>query len=53
MIFHLNRSRVTIKLVEVYDGDIIGILSDFGDLVFEVKVGELGDIAGFMVVDWF
>lgn len=33
------------------DGDVVGVLPDFGDLIFEVEVGELGDIAGFEVVD--
>lgn len=35
------------------NGDVVGILPDFGDLVFEVEVGQLCDIAGFEVVDGF
>lgn len=33
------------------DCDVVGVLPYFGDLIFEVEVGELGDIAGFEVVD--
>ena len=35
------------------DCDVVGVLAYFGDLVLEVEVGELGDIAGFEVVDGF
>jgi hypothetical protein len=37
----------------VDNGDIVGILSDLGDLVFEVEIGELCDITSFEVVDGF
>ena len=29
----------TLEFIEVDNGDVIGILSDFGDLVFEVEIG--------------
>jgi hypothetical protein len=37
----------------MYQSDIVGILSYFGDLVSEVEVCELCDVAGFVIVDWF
>ena len=35
------------------DRDLIGILSDFRDLIFEVEVGQLSDIRLLNVVDRF
>ena len=35
------------------DGYVVGVLSDLGDLILEVEVGELGDVADLVVVDWF
>ena len=53
MTFHLSVKWFTLEFVKVDDRDVIGILPDFGDLVFEVEIGELSDIAGFEVVDGF
>ena len=43
-------SQQTLELIEVNDGDVISILPDFGDLIFEVKISELSNITGFEVV---
>ncbi len=37
----------------MHNSDVIGVLSDFGDLVLEVEIGELGDVAGLEIVDGF
>lgn len=37
--------------VKLDHGDIVGILADLGDLVFEVEVGELGNVATAEVID--
>lgn len=34
------------------DGDVIGVLSDFLDLVLEVKTSQLGHVAFLEIVDW-
>ena len=52
MICRLNSVDVTIEFVELDECDIVGVLPDFSDLVFEVEVGELSDVACFEVVDW-
>ena len=44
-------SQQTLELIEVDDGDVVSILPDFGDLIFEVEISELSNIAGFEVVD--
>lgn len=49
----LDEGWGTLELIEVDDCDVVGVLAYFGDLVLEVEVGELGDIAGFEVVDGF
>jgi hypothetical protein len=33
-------------------GYVVGVLPDFGDLIPEIKIGELSDIASFVVIDW-
>jgi hypothetical protein len=38
-------------LVELYDSDVVGVLADLSDLVLEVEVGELRDVAAAEVVD--
>ena len=43
----------TVIFVELNDGNIVGVLSDLGDLIFEVEVGQLGHVAGLEVVDGF
>lgn len=45
--------RVTGVFVEMNDGDVIGVLSDFLDLIFEVEVGQLSDITFFKVINRF
>ena len=35
------------------DGDVVGVLSDFFDLVFEVKVGQLVDVALLVIINGF
>lgn len=53
MICRLNSDRVTVVFVELDDWNIVGVLSDFGDLIFKIKVVELSDVARFEVIDWF
>ena len=53
MTFHLDRSLNTIEFVKMDDGDIVGVLSNLSDLIFEVEIGQLCDIAGFEVIDRF
>ena len=53
MTFHLDRSLNTIEFVKMDDGDIVGVLSNLSDLIFEVEIGKLCDIAGFEVIDRF
>ena len=51
--FHLSKATFTIEFVEMNDCYVVGILSNFGDLVIEVEISELSDIACFVIVDWF
>jgi len=37
----------------VHNGDIVGVLSDLGDLVLKVETGEGCDVACFEVIDGF
>ena len=36
--------------VEMHDGDIVCVLSDFFELILEIESRELGDVAFFEVV---
>jgi uncharacterized protein YegJ (DUF2314 family) len=44
---------ITIVFVELDEWNIVGVLPNFGDLVFKVEVGELSDVASFEIIDWF
>jgi hypothetical protein len=51
-IYHLIKIICTVVLVELSYSDVVSILSDFGDLVLEVEVSELGYVTLLEVVDW-
>jgi hypothetical protein len=52
VISHLDSKFFTIIFVEVDNRNIVGVLPDLGDLIPEIKIGELSDITSFVVIHW-
>lgn len=53
MIYHLNKIKITVILIELNKSDVISILPNFGDLIFEVEVSKLSYVACFEVINRF
>ena len=52
MTCRLSEWGLTLELVEVHNGDVVGAPPDLLDLVIEVEVGELSDVRFGEIIHW-